>query len=243
MTTLADVLYALAQNVQYVRTGTTTGAGTTATLLDTAASEASDFYNNGTIFFIGGALAGKTAVITDFTTITSYTFPTQSSAPGASVAYAAAEPRFPRVSMVKAIQNAIRGMGPLPYEDSTLTPVTGTYEFSLPTGVVNVKQVWELDGNSLPIKNKHWVEVQRLHPRSGLILATNQPRAGQSRSFIRNVAAIHHLTLMLSTRTLTLSAWYGQRQYHCIVTKCNRPAQTCRYSPILPTKRSRKPTD
>lgn len=144
MTTLADALIATHELLDYVMYGTATGAGTTTTLVDTgfATKEfADDYWNYGTIYFLSGTLIGKTAVVSDFAKSTgTVTFPTQTGAPG-TCSYAIVSARYTRAELVSSINTALRKIGTIPQEDSTLATTDDTYEYTLPSGVTNIQRV------------------------------------------------------------------------------------------------------
>jgi len=82
MTTLASATLELARLVTDVITGVATG-GSGTTLLDTARTEVDDYLTNGTIWFLSGNNAGKSALISDWDLATkTFTFVT----PGAACA-------------------------------------------------------------------------------------------------------------------------------------------------------------
>jgi hypothetical protein len=143
MTVLAEVLLKTAFALKSLRNSLATG-GSATTLVDSLLSEPDEFFNNGTLFFISGALANKTAVVTDWDEATfTFTFPTFAPPVNvvAGIRYAVAESRYPREVMVQAINQALSELGPILYRDQTLLTVLDQAEYTLPAGVSDVKRV------------------------------------------------------------------------------------------------------
>ncbi len=143
--------------------GTTTGAGTTTTLVDTNRSESSDHWNNGTVFFLSGALAGKTAIITDWDLNTgTLTFPAQSAAPGSGADYALLDKKYRRQALVAGLNSALAELGPFLAHDDTLVTVEDQVDYTLPAGVYDVRRVQIATIATAPYDweapNRYWVE-------------------------------------------------------------------------------------
>lgn len=142
MTTLFDAILEVAKLVEEVRTGITTAAGSTTTLVDADTTEPADFWNNGLLLFQEGALSGKTAQVIDYDLTThTFTFGTQTAAPGIGVAYSVAEQKYRRSDLVRAVQQALLDIGPITHEDVSLTLVADQEEYDLPAGVSNLVEV------------------------------------------------------------------------------------------------------
>lgn len=159
MTTLADILLKTAFALKSLRNSLATG-GSTTTLIDTNLSEPNDFFNGGTIFFLSGTLIGKTAIITDWNATTfTFTIPTQTAAVVSGVRYAIAESRYPRETMVQAINMALAELGNVLQRDETLITEEDLAEYQLPSGVSNIKRVQIATSDTEPFNwdaPHHW---------------------------------------------------------------------------------------
>lgn len=141
MTTLAQALLRTAECLESLRNSVATN-GSTSTLVDANMVEPDQFFNGGTIFFLSGALLGKTAVITDWDETTkTFTFPVQTNAVVAGVRYAVAESRYTREALVQAIKSALSEIGPYLERNDTLLTVANQAEYTLPAGVSDIKRV------------------------------------------------------------------------------------------------------
>lgn len=162
---LSKATLKLAEVLKGLRYGVTTEAGSITTLVDSNMNEPDNFFNNGTIFFTSGALAGKTAVITDYdeTTFT-FTFATQTVAPGLGSRYAVLQAVYTREALVAGINQAITTINPLPKitDDATFITVANQEEYTLPSGVSNIKKVEIATSLTSPYsfsENSGWFEV------------------------------------------------------------------------------------
>lgn len=176
MTTLASTLYALAVRVREAKHGTTTATGTTATLIDTGqVSTRDDFWNGGTLFFLDGNFAGKTAVVTDYTdTARTWTFTAFSgSASGSGAGYGVVDKTYPRLDMVGAINTALSEIGPLPNIDTSLTSVSGSSSYALPAGVSNIKRVETFEDDV-------WTTASQWREIDGYLAFDEEPTSGLS---------------------------------------------------------------
>lgn len=164
MTTLAEATLDLARVIYAVLESTATG-GSTTTLVDSslAAVYSDDHWNQGTIWFLSGALAGKTAVITDYTGSTgTFTFATQTSAVANGISYAVISKFYPRYVLRQAINRVIQSVGMLPATDETLVSVADQEVYTLPAGVSNVKRVYVSYETEEPynwLRSLHWEEI------------------------------------------------------------------------------------
>lgn len=142
MTTLFNVLLATARNLRGTRPGIATGGGAT-TLIDTNLSEPNDYFNGGTIFFLTGNNANKSAIITDWASATGiFTFATPGAACAAGDQYVATDGGYyTRQAMVDAINQALLALGPFDTTNTTLTTAANTTDYDLPAGVSGVKIV------------------------------------------------------------------------------------------------------
>ena len=136
---LFDAIYNLAFLLQDFVRGT---AGSTTTLVDTVGrSEGDDFFDNGTLFIKSGNNADTAQVISAWNgTAKTFTFPTALACAAADI-YAAIPKDFPKGVLVESINQALIDIGDLPKTDVTLTTVANQEEYSLPSGVREVKRV------------------------------------------------------------------------------------------------------
>lgn len=164
MTTTAELLLKTAELLKGVRYGVSTATGSATTLVDTAMDEPDDWFNGGTIWFLSGALIGKSAVISDYAISShTFTFPTQSGASGSATRYAAADANYTREALIAAINTALVALGPFDTIDDTLDVVTDQEEYTLPTGMSNVKRIQVSGSDSAPYQwgapLRHWKEI------------------------------------------------------------------------------------
>ncbi len=143
MTTLFKAALELAKVLGYLRSSTTTAAGTTTTLVDSARTEPDDFWNDGTLFITGGTYANNSRKITDFVNTTgTFTFsPALAGAPGSSISYSVINGDWPREMLFQFINQALQDIGSTPAVDTSLTTAKNTSSYSLPAGVYNIKRV------------------------------------------------------------------------------------------------------
>lgn len=157
----AAALLTIARAVGEIFAGSATG-GSTTSLVDTLlAVPNDDIFNGGTLFFLSGTNAGKTAVITDYTGATrTFNFAT-TGAVAAGDRYEATTPRTPRALLVSALNMALEDMGALPTVNSTLTVLASTEEYTLPAGVSNLRRVEVAGADAEPYgwnTSHHWME-------------------------------------------------------------------------------------
>lgn len=155
--TCFDIMLALSRLLQPMVESVATG-GSLTTLVDSKRFELDDHFNEGTIFFITGNEANKSAIITDYT-LSTKTF--QFAAPGgagilATDQYAAAIKDFPRYVLMQKVNDALREMR-IPEQDATLTTVAGQYAYTLPAGVYNVKIVETSEETTAPDAETQWI--------------------------------------------------------------------------------------
>lgn len=162
MTTLASATLELARLVTDVISGTATGGNAT-TLIDTARTEVDDYLTNGTIWFLSGLNAGKTAIITDWDLATkTFTFVTPGAACAAADRYSVIPRDYPRHQLRQAINMALQEIGPLPTRNTALVTVKDQLEYTLPAGIYNILRVEvqeSTDTDSDYYPNYHWDEM------------------------------------------------------------------------------------
>jgi hypothetical protein len=142
MTTTAAALLELARCLGGVYQGVATG-GSTSTLLDTNCPEPDEWFNGGTIWFLTGNNAGKSARIDSYDLTTgNFSFAIQAGACAAGDRYAAIDARWTREQMVQALNQALQILGPFDAINETLTTLDDQEIYALPAGVNSVKQVW-----------------------------------------------------------------------------------------------------
>lgn len=158
MTTLYNATLELSKILQNTPEGTATG-GTTSTLLDTARRETADYFDQGTIWFITGNNANKSVVIDAWSGYT-FTFATQAAACAAGNRYCVASSEYPRWLLIQKVNEAYRKLQEIS-ENKTLTTVAYQQEYTLPSGVYNVKRVEIAGYTSAPYywqRYYHWTE-------------------------------------------------------------------------------------
>jgi hypothetical protein len=159
MTTLFDVMLAVARVVTEVVDGTATG-GSTATLIDTGRLHPDDYWNQGRVWMISGNNASMSRLATDYVnasgTWTTAAFPL---ANAAGNQYAVSGAAYPKEALAGAVNLALMEMGKVTMEDLTsLTGVTNQLEYSLPAGVSNLRRVMTGTAPDYYV-NQHWDEV------------------------------------------------------------------------------------
>jgi len=161
--TANDCILATARLLKNYREGTSTSAGSTTTLIDSNLTYPDGYLVGGTIFFISGTLAGKSAVITAYNAET-YTvgFATQTAAAASGIVYGVIPPDIPRGVLISSLNHALLELGPFITVDDTLDVDTDVEEYTLPTGVSNVLRVEEAQTDSEPYqwkRNFFWREI------------------------------------------------------------------------------------
>lgn len=162
MATTAELLLRTAELLRGLRYGTATG-GSATTLVDTAMAEPDDYFDNGTIWFLTGNNAGKSAVITDYDlTSHTFTFATQTAVCAAADRYAVMDANYTREALVAALNTALLMIGPLDTVDDTLDVVADQETYTIPTGMSNVKRVQVATNTTAPYEwgtpLRHWHE-------------------------------------------------------------------------------------
>jgi hypothetical protein len=162
MPTTAAVLLEIAKALRCLSYGTATG-GSSTTLVDLSASRPTGYYDRGTIFFLSGNNAGRTAVITNWNATThTFTFVTPGAACAIGDEYAALDPRYPRSLLVDALNRALVEIGPFATNNTSLTSLVDTVDYALPSGVYNVLRVERATATAAPYGWKihyQWREV------------------------------------------------------------------------------------
>ena len=150
MSTLYDALLETAQICGVTFAGKSTAAGTTTTLIDTTRYENDSYYLNGTLFIQSGTYINTSKRITGYANTTgTITFtPACAGAVPADVYYSVSNAN--REALVQAINQALLFMGEYTTLDETLTVTDNATEYTLPTGVSNVKRIETYTTSSAP---------------------------------------------------------------------------------------------
>ena len=142
MTTLFDASLALAKILGNVQSSTTTAAGSATTVVDSTRTEIADYWNKGTIWITSGTDNGKSRKITDWALSgTTFTVPTLTDAPGSGASYSVIHGDWPQDKLWEFINRALTEIGDIPNYDTTLTTVANQEEYTLPSGVLDVRNV------------------------------------------------------------------------------------------------------
>ena len=156
MTTLADITLKVAREVADVMDGVAT-AGSTTTLIDTnTLIQAAQYWKGGTLFIKSGTHAGKVFYVTSFDN-NALTFAAQTGAIVANVRYAVMRGLFPWQQVIVAVNQALESTY-VTAEDTSMSGDGSTLEFSLPTGVYNIKRV-NFGRNTEILISNHWREI------------------------------------------------------------------------------------
>jgi hypothetical protein len=163
----------LAREITDVMDSAATASGSTTpfiTLIDTSmpiATPASDWYNNGTIFFTSGVVTtgnlGLTRRITDFDNGTgTFTFAAITARTVALDTYSVMTKAWPYYALRQAVNKALTEIGDVDKQDITTTAVTDQLSYTLPTGIFNIKKVELATSLTDPLNYidlSHWHEV------------------------------------------------------------------------------------
>ena len=142
MTTLAEATLLLAEHLAIDFSRGTAASGSATTLVDTARTTRDALFDGGTIWITSGTHIGKSRDITswDLPTFT-FTFPTLTTAVAAGVTYAVAGSDYPREKLIQALNLGILKLNGVIKLDETLTVVPYQEEYTLPTGVTDIKRI------------------------------------------------------------------------------------------------------
>ena len=202
MATTAELLLRTAELLRGLRYGTATG-GSTTTLVDTAMAEPDTYFNNGTIWFLSGNNAGKSAVVTDYDLTThTFTFATQSAACAAGNRYAVLDADYTREALVAALNTALLMIGPIDTVDDTLTVVADQETYTIPSGMSNVKRVQVAGDTTAPYQwgtpLRHW------HEKNGTLHVDYSTVQGLGADApIRLIGEKYHARVWADTDTVT----------------------------------------
>lgn len=162
--TLGNMLLRTAECLKAMRYSTSTDTGSATTLVDTNMTEPDAFFDGGTIFFLSGTLTGLSVRINSWDLATNtFSFAEQAGATGSGTRYAVLDAQYPRELLIAAINGALSELGDFPdiYENASFITVADQEEYSLPSGVFNIKRVFVATSTTTPygyIENKGWYE-------------------------------------------------------------------------------------
>jgi len=200
--TLFSISLALAKVLGNMRSSTTTAAGSATTIVDSTRTEPADFWNDGTLWITSGTHSGKSRKITDWALSgTTFTIPTTTTAAGAGVTYSVIDGNWPQDKLVEFINRALIEIGDVPQDDASLTTVAEQEEYTLPSGVYNVRQVEIARELTAPYAYQHqhgsWYE------RDGSLFFATGREPQESGYTIRLTYMAPHAALTADTGTVS----------------------------------------
>lgn len=149
MTTLKEAMLETARILGIVREGVATG-GSVTTLIDTILDEPNDYFTKGTLWVLTSTNnAALCQVVKAYAERTITLTTAVSNAIVAGDTYAVAAPLFPKHALLQAVNKALR-FEHIIKTDDTLTVTANTQEYSLLSGVSNVKRVDVATSTSVP---------------------------------------------------------------------------------------------
>jgi hypothetical protein len=159
---LREMMLAAARLVMDTCDGTTTATGTSTTLKDSALLHQNDYFKNGTLWITSGTYSGLVALVTFQDGEGNITFtPAAGGVIASGVTYSIAPATFNR-SALKIAGNMAMISEEYMLKDDTLTTVATQEEFTLPTGVKNIRRVQIATATAAPYKwetNFGWEEL------------------------------------------------------------------------------------
>jgi len=172
MATLSSIPIGAYMRLGQLTVGTATG-GSTTTIVDSKLGGADDDWNNGAAFVIydaGGASAapeGEMKIISDYTassgTVTVASAWSGSSSVASGDTYGITTPEYPLQQVIRAVNEALRTLGPMPLVDTT-TLDTATqqteYTYALAWKRNPPRNVW-YQGRTGDANDNRWIEVNR----------------------------------------------------------------------------------
>ena len=201
---LSTATLELARKLQHVREGTATG-GSATTLIDTGRAEADDDWNGGTLWVkVGTNNTGKSREITDWTNSTgTFLFATMTTVCAAGDTYAASDKKFPRDLLIRAVNNALRSIGNVQAENTTLTTVADQETYTLPAGVYNVKQIHIADSLTAPYEWVPQLGIWEEIPASGIIRFDTNRQPGNTGYTIRLIYQVPPTEISSDSSTIS----------------------------------------
>lgn len=176
MATVAETILRAAELSKNVRRGTATGGNATTLVDANHPTRADDYYNQGTIWFLTGNNAGKTATITDWVNSThTFTFVTPGAACAAADLYAALPASIVREALVGALNNAMADCGKVEASlDITAVADTNRYAITIPGSMIH--RVETLAAGTTTGVEYYWFRVEAGY----LYLDAHVPGAGDT---------------------------------------------------------------
>lgn len=157
MTTLFDVILCLSDRVVQPHRGVSTDTGTTTTLIDKDTTTQDGYFNEGTLLIQTGTYLGTFHKVTKYLSTGTFTIATAVAGNIPSGVRYQAVP-IPLDDMIAAVNGALREIGLVLAEDSTLTVVPGQYEYTLPSGVSDVRKIEDIISD-IPVEKNRWTEI------------------------------------------------------------------------------------
>lgn len=161
MATLIEAALRVTQKLHDVRFGTATG-GSVSTLVDSLCTEQQGFYNNGLMWLITGSNPGEWVEILSYGSGT-FTF---KSAVTPTIAagdkYAVIPDDLSRSQLRNAINEACKSVCKIYKSDATLVVVDNQEEYTLPSGVSDVRRIEIAENATSPYSyavNAYWKEA------------------------------------------------------------------------------------
>jgi len=161
MATLIEAALRVIKRIAPVYYGTATG-GSTTTLIDTLNTEQQGFYDNGIIWLLTGSNPGEWVDILSFGngTFTFKSAVTPTIAAGDK--YACITSDWERKDLRSAVNEACKSISKTFASDATLTVVANQEEYTLPSGVSDVRRIEVAENTTSPysyVTNPYWNEV------------------------------------------------------------------------------------
>jgi hypothetical protein len=158
MTTLAEIVLKVAREVTDVMDGAATSGATTSLTDITNLIQPNQYWDRGTLFIKSGTHTGKALPILGYSS-SKVTFTSLGLVPVAvNDRYALMRGVYPWNQIVTAIVQALDSTH-VTGTDATLTGDGSTLEFTIPTGVYNIKRVEFIRDSAERLVSNHWREV------------------------------------------------------------------------------------
>jgi hypothetical protein len=158
MTTLAEIVLKVAREVTDVMDGAATSGATTSLTDITNLIQPNQYWDRGTLFIKSGTHTGKALPILGYAS-SKVTFTSLGLVPVAvNDRYALMRGVYPWNQIVTAIVQALDSTH-VTGTDATLTGDGSTLEFTIPTGVYNIKRVEFIRDSAERLVSNHWREV------------------------------------------------------------------------------------
>lgn len=156
MTTLYDLVLSVAREVGDVMDGVATAGAVTYIKDIKNLVQPAQYWKGGTLFIKSGTHAGEIYYVTNYDSNT-LTFATVTGALAVGTRYAVIRGVYPLNQIIASVMQAL-DYTHVNAEDTTLTGDGSTLEFTLPTGVTNIKRV-QFGRNTEILLSSHWRET------------------------------------------------------------------------------------